>query len=164
MKRLLIGLKGREKIIDGANLALTAALVIFAGLLAFKLIITPQPDIAALTSSAIAAGSFVEIFSPKPAADYEQSLSVRSLFEADGRANLDSGVSPVIETRDEIGDLRLQGVVSGVKGPQVILFNVKTSQTYYRFVGETINGFKIIKIGSNEAVLEGNGSTVDLRL
>jgi len=61
-------------------------------------------------------------------------------------------------------DLVLMGIVSGSGGPQAIISNSKTGQSFNCFGGESIDEIKVKEVLTDKVLLEVNGEVVELIL
>jgi len=61
-------------------------------------------------------------------------------------------------------DLRIVGIVSGPQGPQAIVGNEKTGQSFYCSGGENLNGFLVKEVLSDRIILEKDDQTFEMRL
>ncbi|MFH1459226.1 MAG: type II secretion system protein N [Candidatus Omnitrophota bacterium] len=101
----------------------------------------------------------------KPIQYYERILSRRRLFLGQGLSETNKPASINTEQFNlRFSDLQLLGVVSGAKGPQAIINDAKTDQSYYCSGNEEVGGFYVKEVLPNKVILELNGEKLELRL
>ena len=96
---------------------------------------------------------------------YDKILSKEKLFVVYGGRNKKSKLTPVSMLGEiSISQLSLQGVVSGAKGPQAIILDTKTDQTFFCYSGDSVGDFNIIEVRDDRALLEKDAQEFELRL
>ena len=98
---------------------------------------------------------------------YERILSRERLFissTGNGLVKARPDFPLVADPGIQLSDLQLMGIVSGAQGPQAIIANIKTDQSYYCCGGEGIGGFTVKEVLPAKVILEKDEETVELRL
>ena len=104
--------------------------------------------------------------SKKSSKYYERILGRRELFAAQSglRVKKNTSANSDVAPQAVAEEMQLLGIVSGAQGPQAIIMDPKTGQSFYCSGGEIINGFTVRNILENKVVLEIDGESKELRL
>jgi hypothetical protein len=97
---------------------------------------------------------------------YDRILSRRKLFAAQAGIENSGKKSEIITSQSEItfSELELLGIVTGAKGPQAIINNIKSDRSYYCYGQENIEGFLIEKVLNDRVILKKGEEKFELRL
>ena len=155
-----------DRTADQINLTLAVLAFVFFVSILFLKFSKPENigDILASTRNVIADFQVLNL-SKKSSKYYERILSRRELFAAQTGLKVQKP-EPGHQTQDAAAgeDLQLLGIVTGAQGPQAIIMNTKSGQSYYCSGGEEINGFTVKSILENKVILENDGEMKEIRL
>lgn len=158
----------RLRIVDHFIISMSVVAVILAGLLIVSIFVENKGIDVAIQSYEKNISAIPELKIVKKSIKYyERILARRKLFAA--QAGLKKSKTRIeFSLPDELGtqisDLQLQGIVTGARGPQAVISNIKTDQSYYCYLGERLDGFIIKEILSNKVIIEKAEETFELRL
>ena len=160
----IIAFDKKAGIIDYCNGFLLAFAVVAAIILAFSFRLGQRSATGALPFSKDSIGGVPEFkFVKKSVQYYERVLGRERLFMAQSGTTETDKPEPV-QSGLQVSDLQLMGIVSGARGLQAIISEMKTEQSYYCYAGESIEGILIKEIYSDKVILERNGEKIELRL
>ncbi len=157
-----------DKTVDHVNLGLTVMAFVFLSSVLFLKFSKPDSieRIMASTHNAAAEIPLLNV-SKKSSKYYQRILGRRELFVAQPGLRLKKigSQSPQQAGSQSVGDdLQLLGIVSGAQGPQAIIMDSKTGQSFYCSGGEKINDFTVRDILENKVILENDGEMKEIRL
>ena len=157
-------MSGFDKTVDQFNLGLSGLLCVL--LISILFIKFSRPlNVEQIMFSTHKTGVELPVLnlSKKSSKYYQRILGRREIFVAQPGLKLKkagSGINSVLPRED----LQLLGIVSGAQGPQAIVMDSKTGESFYCSGGENINGFTVKSVLENKVILERDGESIEIKL
>jgi hypothetical protein len=137
--------KQRLGVIDYLNSVLLIVAVIAAVILWVSVRFGAGRSADTVSFSKEIMGAVPEIkFMKKSVQFYDRILSRSGLFAA--QSGIKAPDTVTVDSGLQASDLQLQGIVSGARGLQAIISEIKTDQSYYCYAGESVNGILVKEI------------------
>lgn len=166
IKKRITSISISDNIIDKLNLGLLGLVCILLISVVILSIVKPKSVDGILALSNQSTDILPELKLVKKSVKYyERILGRRALFVAQtGITNKKNEAAVMLDSTASSAELELQGIISGPLGPQAIISNIQTGQSFYCSGGEAIDGFKVKEVLTNKVVLERDGEIFEMKL